>query len=252
LIKTVTQRDTDRKHRSLFLDRSAPLLCPSILSCDLANLVSSVRIIEDVADIIHCDIMDGQFVPNLTFGAPVLKHLTPQTTLPLDVHLMVENPSSDMLRSFADAGALVMVVHAETETHLQRMLAEIRELGCFAGVALNPATSLDHIRWVLPDIDMLLLMTVNPGFGGQSFIPQMKAKIEQARALIDSSGYHIRLQIDGGVNASNVEELVLAGADMIVAGSAIFGSRDPIKAAGEIRKIMQHAHAKRLSLIDLI
>jgi|LSQX01.3.fsa_nt_gb ribulose-phosphate 3-epimerase len=246
-MKNMPYHEIRKRHRALFLDRSVPLLCPSILSCDLANLASSVRAIENAADVIHCDIMDGRFVPNLTFGAPVLESLASQTSLPLDMHLMVEYPSSDMLRSFARAGALVIVVHAETVIHLQRTLSEIRELGCFAGVALNPATPLDNIRWVLPDIDMLLLMTVNPGFGGQSFIPQMKKKIEQARAMIDTSGCDIRLQIDGGINISNVEELVYAGADMVVAGSAIFGADDPAAAAENMRTAMRRAHSERLT-----
>ncbi len=246
-MNTVSDHDIRTRHRASFLDRSKPLLCPSILSCDLANLASSVHAIEDVADVIHCDVMDGRFVPNLSFGAPVLECLASQTSLPLDTHLMVEYPSSDMLRSFARAGALVIVVHVETVTHLQRTLSEIRKLGCFSGVALNPATPLDHIRWVLPDLDMLLLMTVNPGFGGQSFIPQIKEKIEQARAMIDNSGYDIRLQIDGGVNISNVEALVYAGADMVVAGSAIFGADDPAAAAENMRTAMRRAHSERLT-----
>ena len=232
----------DRK-RAVFLDRSIPLLCPSILSSDLARLAASVQDLGDSLDMVHCDVMDGHYVPNLTFGPPVIRALARHTDKPLDVHLMVTN-ADDLLESYARAGATTLVVHVEAVTHIQRTLARIRELGCFAGISLNPATPLESISWLLPDLDMILLMSVNPGFSGQFFIPQVMEKIRHARQLIDESAYPIRLQVDGGITADNVGEIVRAGADMIVAGSAIFDEPDPKEAALRLGRIMRQAKAR--------
>lgn len=234
------QKITDRK--DVFRDHTRVLLCPSILSSDLANLASDVNRLGDSIDMIHCDVMDGHFVPNLTFGPPVLKALSNWTAKQLDVHLMVTNPDS-LLKSYADAGASTLVVHQEVLYHAQRTLTEIRTLGCYAGISLNPGTPVETLQWLLPDLDMILLMSVNPGFGGQSFIPQIIDKIKKTRAMIDASGFPIRLQVDGGVTLSNVAEIVRAGADMIVAGSAIFGQDSPKEAAESLRRAIWLAKA---------
>ena len=191
---------------------------------------------------IHCDVMDGHYVPNLTFGPPVIADLAQHVDLPLDVHLMVTNPD-DLLAEYAEAGAATLVVHAEVLPHAQRTLARIRELGCFAGISLNPATPLESIRWLMPDLDMVLLMSVNPGFSGQSFIPQVMDKIRELRRLIDQAAYPVRLQVDGGITRDNAADIVRAGADMIVAGSAIFDQESPADAAAELRRIIRGAKA---------
>ncbi|NLB50141.1 MAG: ribulose-phosphate 3-epimerase [Clostridiaceae bacterium] len=229
--------------RAVFLDRSVPLLCPSILASDLADLAGSVKLLGDHFDMVHCDVMDGHYVPNLSFGPPVIEALAKHTDKPLDVHLMVTNPD-DLLEAYAKAGATTLVVHVEVLRHAQRTLSRIRELGCFAGISLNPGTPLESIRWLLPDLDMVLLMSVNPGFGGQVFIPQVMDKIRELRKMIDDSGYPIRIQVDGGISSDNAAEIVRAGADMIVAGSAIFGRNPVEKAAAEIRRIMRTAKAR--------
>ena len=232
----------DRK-RAVFLDRSRKLLCPSILSADLADLAGALERLDDSYDMVHCDVMDGHYVPNLTFGPPVIKALSKHSAKPLDVHLMVTNPD-DLLEAYAEAGATTLVVHVEVLTHAQRTLARIRELGCFAGVSLNPATPLETIQWLLPDLDMVLLMSVNPGFSGQVFIPQVLEKIKQAKQMLDASGYPIRLQVDGGVTKENAATITRAGADMIVAGSAIFDTASPKDAAFELSRIMRTASAR--------
>ncbi len=225
------------------MDRSRPLLCPSILASDLADLAGSVRQLGQAFDMVHCDVMDGHYVPNLTFGPPVIAALARHTDQPLDVHLMVTNPD-DLLEEYARAGATTLVVHAEVLNHAQRTLARIRELGCFAGISLNPATPLETIRWLLPDLDMVLLMSVNPGFSGQSFVPQVMDKIRELRRMIDESSFPIRLQVDGGINRDNVAAVVRAGADMIVAGSAIFDQDSPADAAAELGRLMRSAKAQ--------
>ena len=240
----VTRQDSKQdRGREIFLDRSMPLLCPSVLSSDLAALAASVQNLDGQFDLVHCDVMDGHYVPNLTFGPPVIAALARHTDKPLDVHLMVTNPDR-LLEDYARAGALTLVVHIEVLQHAQRTLSAIRQLGCFAGISLNPSTPLESIRWLLPDLDMILLMSVNPGFSGQSFIPQVMDKIRETRRLIDGSGYPVRLQVDGGISAANAADIVRAGADMIVAGSAVFGAEDPAWAAGELRRIMRTAKAR--------
>ncbi len=231
------------QRKEVFANRSRMLLCPSILSADLADLAQSVHRLGDSFDMVHCDVMDGHFVPNLTFGPPVIKALSKHTQKPLDVHLMVTNPD-DLLDSYIDAGATLLVVHQEVLFHAQRTLSRIRERGCYAGISLNPATPIETIKWLLPDLDMILLMSVNPGFSGQSFIPQVMSKIKETREMIDASGFPIRLQVDGGVTLDNAADIIRAGADMVVAGSAVFGQDDPKEAAQALSRIINLAKAK--------
>jgi ribulose-phosphate 3-epimerase len=200
------------------------LIAPSILAADFARLGEEVEnVLEAGADIVHFDVMDNHYVPNLTIGPMVCKALRNHgVTAPIDVHLMVQ-PVDDLIRMFADAGASYITFHPEASQHIDRSLQLVRDLGCKAGLVLNPATNLDAINWVMDRLDMLLLMSVNPGFGGQKFIPSTLDKLKQARKIIDESGYDIRLEVDGGVGVANIKEIAAAGADTFVAGSAIFG-----------------------------
>ena len=199
------------------------LIAPSILAADFARLGEEVdNVLEAGADIVHFDVMDNHYVPNLTIGPMVRKALRNHgVTAPIDVHLMVQ-PVDDLIRMFADAGASYITFHPEASQHVDRSLQLVRDLGCKAGLVLNPATNLDAINWVMDRLDMLLLMSVNPGFGGQKFIPSTLDKLKQARKIIDDSGYDIRLEVDGGVGVANIQEIAAAGADTFVAGSAIF------------------------------
>jgi len=203
------------------------LIAPSILSADFACLGAEVdAVLEAGADVVHFDVMDNHYVPNLTIGPMVCKALRNHgVTAPIDVHLMVQ-PVDDLIRMFADAGATYITFHPEASRHVDRSLQLIRDLGCKAGLVLNPAVGLDTVRWVMDKMDMLLLMSVNPGFGGQKFIPATLDKLAEARKLIDSSGEDIRLEIDGGVTVQNIRQIAAAGADTFVAGSAIFGVDD--------------------------
>lgn len=212
------------------------LIAPSILAADFARLGEEVEtVLEAGADIVHFDVMDNHYVPNLTIGPMVCKALRDYgVTAPIDVHLMVQ-PVDDLIRMFADAGATYITFHPEASMHIDRSLQLARELGCKSGLVLNPATSLDQVQWVLDKIDMLLLMSVNPGFGGQKFIPSTLAKLKQARELIDGSAYDIRLEVDGGVGINNIAEIATAGADTFVAGSAIFSQPDYAKVISEMR-----------------
>lgn len=202
-------------------------IAPSILSADFARLGEEVdAVLAAGADMIHFDVMDNHYVPNLTIGPMVCKALRKYgVTAPIDVHLMVE-PVDDLIVQFADAGATFITFHPEASRHVDRSLQLIKDRGCFAELVLNPATSLNEIKYVMEKMDMLLLMSVNPGFGGQQFIPYVQDKIREARAMIDASGYNIRLEVDGGVSTENIRELAAAGADTFVSGSAIFNTED--------------------------
>lgn len=201
-------------------------IAPSILSADFARLGDEVRAIDAAgADYVHVDVMDGHFVPNITIGPLVVEAIRPVTKLPLDVHLMIENPDQ-YVPAFAKAGADLIVVHAEAATHLHRTVQLIKSCGKKAGVSLNPATSLSVLDMILPELDLVLLMTVNPGFGGQSFIEGCLPKIAELRQRIDYLGKSIELEVDGGVKVENIEKVSAAGADVFVAGSAVFGAAD--------------------------
>lgn len=210
-------------------------IAPSILSADFGRLAEEVRAVEQAgADWIHVDVMDGRFVPNITIGPVVVRAVRQATTLPLDVHLMIVEPEK-YLDAFAEAGADVLSVHVETCSHLHRTIQHIRGLGKKAGVVLNPHTPEDTIRYVLQDIDLILVMSVNPGFGGQAFIPAVLPKLRALRAMIDASGKDIALEVDGGVAPNTAEEVVAAGARVLVAGSAVFQREDYAEAIRSIR-----------------
>lgn len=212
------------------------IIAPSILSADFARLGEEVdAVLAAGADMVHFDVMDNHYVPNLTIGPMVCQALRRYgITVPIDVHLMVE-PVDDLIRQFADAGADYISFHPEASRHVDRSVQLIRSLGCKPGLVLNPATGLEAVRYVLAELDMLLLMSVNPGFGGQQFIPYTLDKLREARAMIQASGRAVRLEIDGGITAANIREVAEAGADTFVAGSAIFGAPDYTKAIADMR-----------------
>ncbi len=211
-------------------------IAPSILSADFSRLGEEVREAEQAgADFIHVDVMDGHFVPNLTFGPLVVQAIRPVTKLPLDVHLMIENPDA-YIPAFAKAGADYLTVHAEACTHLHRTLGFIRENGVKPGVVLNPATPLSAIEYVLDQVEMVLLMTVNPGFGGQKYIPAVTGKIKALRDMLDARGLtSVLIEVDGGVNAETARMVAEAGAQVLVAGNAVFGEQDRAEAIRSIR-----------------
>jgi ribulose-phosphate 3-epimerase len=207
------------------------ILAPSILASDYARLADQVAAAaRGGAQLVHVDVMDGHFVPNITLGPPVVASLHKATPLPLDVHLMIEN-AERYLQAFVDAGAAWVSVHQEAVPHLQRQVAFLRERGVRAGVALNPATPLGTLDEILPELDYVLVMSVNPGFGGQKFIPATLEKIRRLHAIIGERGLKAQIEVDGGVDAGNIRALVEAGAEVLVAGSAVFGHGDPEAAA---------------------
>jgi ribulose-phosphate 3-epimerase len=213
---------------------SRVVIAPSILSADFAQLADEIARCEaGGADWIHVDVMDGRFVPNLTFGAKVIETVRRLTTLPIDVHLMVVEPEQ-YFDDFAAAGASTLTIHPEVSPHLHRQLTSIRELGCAAGAALNPSTALAAVSEVVAELDLLLIMSVNPGFGGQQFIPASVAKIRRARVMLDEAGSDAWLQVDGGISRDTIADVWEAGATSFVAGQAVFSAADP---AAEIRTL---------------
>ncbi|MDR3580572.1 MAG: ribulose-phosphate 3-epimerase [Oryzomonas sp.] len=212
-------------------------IAPSILSADFTRLGDEIRAVEAAgADYIHIDVMDGHFVPNITIGPLIVEAARRVTSLPLDVHLMIEAPDS-YIPAFAAAGADIIVIHAEAVHHLHRTVQLIKSLGKKAGVSLNPATPLNILDYVIADLDLVLLMTVNPGFGGQSFIEACLPKIQALRAMLDRRGGEAELEVDGGVKASNIARIAHAGADVFVAGSAVFGSPDYAATIAEMKRL---------------
>ena len=205
-------------------------IAPSVLSADLGRLREQVAAaVEGGAEWIHVDVMDGHFVPNLTFGAPMIRALRSVTSVPLDVHLMVREPER-YIAEYAEAGAAVFTFHPEATIHVQRHMSAVREQGLKAGLALNPATPLDHVAEVVDQLDLLLIMSVNPGYGGQSYIPASTSKIRRARALLDQAGSQAVLEVDGGITVDTIAAAWGAGADTFVAGTAVFGEKDPARA----------------------
>ena len=212
------------------------LIAPSILSANFANLTEAFTLLnKGQCDYIHIDVMDGHYVNNLTFGPPVIGHLRPLTEIPFDVHLMIENPERS-LEAYRKAGADILTVHTDATTHLHRTIQEIRNLGMAPGVALNPAQSLEEVRYILRDVDLILLMSVNPGFGGQSFVPQVLDKIKDLDKMRKEGGYSFKIEVDGGIKLENAKEVVDAGADILVSGSGVFKTQDPIATMKEFKE----------------
>jgi ribulose-phosphate 3-epimerase len=215
------------------------LIAPSILSADFSRLGEEVKAVERVgADWIHVDVMDGHFVPNITIGPLVVEAVNRVTDLPLDVHLMIEDPDR-YLKDFAGAGSTLMTVQVEACMHLHRTIQAIKALDVKAGVALNPATPLSTIEWILEDVDLILIMSVNPGYGGQKFIPQALQKISALKPMIRAKNPNVVIEVDGGINQETIRSAAEAGADVFVAGSAIFGSSDYGKTMGRLRSLIE-------------
>jgi ribulose-phosphate 3-epimerase len=211
------------------------LIAPSILSADFARLGDAVAAAErGGADLIHVDVMDGHFVPNITIGVPVVKSLKRIASVPLDVHLMIEDPDR-YIEAFAEAGAGMISVHIEALRHVHRTIHAIKALGVKAGIVINPGTPVGALNEIAGDVDFVLVMSVNPGFGGQTFIPRSESKVREVRALLDSAGSSAPIEIDGGVDQHNIARVVAAGARMVVAGSAIFNTADPERATRELK-----------------
>jgi len=218
-------------------------IAPSILSADFAALGRDIAAVErGGADLIHVDVMDGHFVPNITIGPPVLKSLARVSRLPIDVHLMIENPDR-YVEAFAEAGAASITVHAEAAVHLHRTIHFVKSLGVKAGVALNPATPVAALEQIAGDVDYVLVMTVNPGFGGQTFIPRSESKVRSVRELLRREGSSAPIEVDGGIDVHTAPRIVAAGADILVAGNAVFGSSDPERAIRDLRAAAEAAVA---------
>jgi len=214
-----------------------PMIAPSILSADFARLGEEISAVAEAgADVIHIDVMDGHFVPNITIGPLVVKAVRRITSLPIDVHLMIENPDA-YLDNFAAAGADWITVHVETGYHLHRTIHRIKELGKKAGAVLNPATPLESLTEILPDLDLVMLMTVNPGFGGQSFIEGSLTKIRRLKEMISERGLKVGIEVDGGVSPQTIAPIAAAGANIFVAGSAVFGKPDYAKVIAELKAV---------------
>jgi ribulose-phosphate 3-epimerase len=213
------------------------LVAPSLLAADFSDLAGEVEMVnESLADWIHLDIMDGLFVPNISFGFPVIEAVRDISTKPLDVHLMIVDPDR-YLKRFRDAGASYLTVHYEACPHLHRTVTEIRSLGMKAGVSLNPHTPVMLLKDILPYIDMVLIMTVNPGYGGQSFISKSLNKIGELRSMIDEEGYDVLIEVDGGIDTQNAPLLVHSGVDVLVAGNTVFSAPDPVEVIRELKEI---------------
>ena len=219
-------------------------IAPSLLSADFARLGDAMALAERAgADMIHFDVMDGHFVPNITIGVPVLKSLSRVSQLPIDVHLMIENPDR-YVEAFAAAGAASITVHVEAAPHLHRVVQLIKSLGAKAGVALNPATPVTALEQIAGDVDYVLVMTVNPGFGGQTFIPRSESKVRAVRELLRREGSTAPIEVDGGIDVRTAPRVVAAGADILVAGHAVFGSADPERAIRDLRAAASSAVAE--------
>ncbi len=214
-----------------------PIVAPSLLAADFLNLAGASKMINDSeAEWFHLDVMDGRFVPNISFGLPVIEHIRKATTKVCDVHLMILEPGN-YAADFKKAGADILTVHLEACPHLHRNIEQIKSLGMQAGVALNPHTPVDTLEDILQDIDMVCLMSVNPGFGGQKFIPHTLNKIRRLRRMIDEKGYAVKIEIDGGVTLENAASIVAAGADVLVAGSTVFKAKDPLETIRQLKQL---------------